>query len=123
MTTLEKDTVIVIDPNEEKAKKTRKSLEKSMKNIAVINTKCLSSHRQEIIELVHNSNYQKIFYGCSAEFFNKIVENFNLKSGEAEHVGWNLDISKVVIFYWKKKGFMPFSSATSRTEGTFSQEL
>ena len=121
MATLEKNTVIVIDPNEKKAEKTRKSLEKSMKNIAVINTKCLSSHRQEIIELVRDSNYQKIFYGCSAEFFNKIVEDFNLKSGEAKHIGWNLDISKVVIFYWKKKGFIPFSNATSRREGTFGQ--
>ena len=123
MATLEKNTVIVIDPNEKKAEKTRKSLEKSMEKIAIINTKCLALRRQEINEIMHNTDYQKIFYGCNISFFNKMVEDFNLKSVEAKHIGWNLDISQIVIFYWKKKGFIPFSSATSRTEGTFGQEL
>lgn len=127
MTTLEKDTVIVIDPDEEKAEKTRKRLEKSMKNIAVINTKCLSSHRQEIVELVSDNNYQKIFYGCSAEFFNEIVEDFNFKNGEVEYIGWKLDISKIVRNYWhnfwEKKDTGVFPSTVSKREGSYKEEL
>lgn len=129
MTTLEKDTVIVIDPNEEIAEKTRKRLEKSMKKIAVINTKCLSSHRQEIIELVSDNNYQKMFYGCSAEFFDKMVGDFNLnfKDGEISHIGWKPDVSKIVInywnYFWKKKGSGVFHFTVSMREGSMFQEL
>ena len=129
MTTLEKDTVIVIDPDEEKAEETKKRLEKSMEKIAIINTKCLALRRQEINELMHDTDYQKIFYGCNMSFFNKMVEDFNLnfKDGEVAYIGWRPDISKIVInywnYFWKKKGSGVFQSTISREEESFGQEL
>ena len=115
MTTLQKCPVIVIDPNEDKAEEVRSMLERSMGNIAIINTKCLSgrSNEKKINELVTDGNYRKVFYGCSEVFFNKIVEGFNLKQGEFKHIGWKLDVSQIVIYYWQQKGFVPFSEAIS----------
>ena len=128
MTTLEKDTVIVIDPDEEKAEETKKTREVNGK-IAIINTKCLALRRQEINELMHDTDYQKIFYGCNMSFFNKMVEDFNLnfKNGEVAYIGWRPDISKIVInywnYFWKKKGSGVFQSTVSRKEESFGQEL
>ena len=119
MTTLEKNTVIVIDPDEARAEEVREMLAGSMKNIAVINTKCLSLRPKEINELVSDGNYRKVFYGCSVDFFNKMVEDFTSKNGEAVHIGWKLDISKIVVYYWK--GIL--QTTVSRREGSFGQEL
>ena len=123
MTTLQKCPVIVIDPNEDKAEEVRSMLERSMGNIAIINTKCLSMHLQEINELVSDSNYRKVFYGCSEVFFNKMVGGFNLKQGEFKHIGWKLDVSQIVIYYWQQKGFVPFSEAILKREESYGQEL
>lgn len=99
--------VIVIDPDEKKAEKIRKMLEKSMKNVAIINTRCLFHRHKEIDNLVRNENYFKIIYGCSEKFFNEMVEKFKLR-GAIKHIGWRLDISKIVICYWKQKNFQLF---------------
>ncbi|HIH52509.1 MAG TPA: hypothetical protein HA284_03160 [Nanoarchaeota archaeon] len=123
MTTLQKCPVIVIDPNEDRAEEIRKMLERSMENIAVINTKCLSTHLQEIIELVSDGNYRKVFCGCSEVFFNKMVEGFNLKQGEFKHIGWKLDVSQIVIYHWQQKGFEVFPPTVSKREGSRGEEL
>ena len=123
MTTLQKCPVIVIDPNEDGAKEIRNMLKRSMENIAVINTKCLSKRLQEINELVGDVNYLKMFYGCSEKFFNETIERFNFKRGEFKYIGWKADVSQIVIHYWKKKGFVPFSEAISKKEGSYGQEL
>ena len=100
-----------------------------MINIAIINTKCMTPRRQEINELMHDTDYQKIFYGCNISFFNKMVEDFNLnfEDGEVAYIGWRLDISKIVInywnYFWKKKGFAPFSETISSKEESYGQEL
>ena len=60
---------MVIDPNERVAEEVRKRLKRSMINIAIINTKCMTPRRQEINELMHDTDYQKIFYGCNISFF------------------------------------------------------
>src|SRR3989344_2825357 len=99
MTTLEKGTVIVIDPDKEKAEKTRKILERSMEKIVVVNTRCLLPRFQEIKELVGDGNYLKVFYGCNEKFFNETVERFNLKRAELKYIGWEVDISQIIIYY------------------------
>lgn len=119
VTASKKGTVVVIDPDESRAEEAREMLTGSMKNIAVINTKCLSLRPKEIDELVSDGNYRKVFYGCSADFFNKMVEGLNSKNGEVIHIGWKLDISKIVIYYWK--GI--FQPTVSRQEESFGQEL
>ena len=96
--------VIIIDPDEKKAERTRKILTKSMKGIALINTRCLSSRYQKINELVSDGSYQKLFYGCSENFFNEMIRRFDLKCGESTYLGKWLDISKIVRHYWNQKG-------------------
>ena len=125
MTTIavEKNAVIVIDPDQEEAEKVRKMLDRSMKNIAVINTKCLTLRRKEIEELMNDGKYQKVFYGCSENFFNEMVENFNSRKGEVAYIGWELDVYKIVDCYWKHKGYGVFPPAISRREGSYGQEL
>ena len=129
MTTLQKDTVIVIDPDENKAEETRKRLERSMRKIAIINTKCLTLRREEINELVHNTDYQKMFYGCSKKFFDEMFEDFELKVKDREviYIGWGSDISTIVInywnYFWKKKDLGVFQSTVSNSEGSRFQEL
>lgn len=95
--------VIVIDPDEKEAERVRKMLVKSMKGIALINTRCLSLQYQKINKLVSDGNYQKLFYGCNEEFFNEMIERFNLKCGELTYLGKWLDVSKIVRHYWNKK--------------------
>lgn len=123
MTTLEKDTVIVIDPNEEIAKKTKKTLERSMEKIAVINTKRLAHRFGEINRLMGDSTCWKMFYGCGSRSFEKIVANFNLKLGEVTYLGWKLSIPEIENHYWKKKGFEVFPPTISKTEESFGEEL
>ena len=125
MTTIaiEKNAVIVIDPDKEEAEKVRKMLCRSMKNIAAINTRCLITRRKEIEELMNDGNYQKVFYGCSENFFNRIVESFNSKKGEVKYHGWQLDIPKIGIYYWKKHDFGVFPPTISKREESFGQEL
>ena len=127
MTTLtaEKNAVevIVIDPDEMKAERVKKLLERSIKNIVAVNTRCLSLQRERINELVADSTYNKVFYGCDKLFFDKMVESFKVKHGELIHLGWKLDISEIIIFYWKQKGYGVFSPTISKSEGTFGQEL
>ena len=128
-TASKKGTVIVIDPDEDKAREVKETLERSMEKIAIINTKCLTVRMQEINELMHDIDYQKIFYGCNMSFFNKMVEDFNLnfKDGEVAYIGWRPDISKIVInywnYFWKNKGFEIFPPTISRREESFGQEL
>ena len=100
MATLQKCPVIVIDPDEDRAEKVRSMLKRSMENIAVINTKCLFPRFQEINELINDSSLLKMFYGCSENFFKETIENLSLKSGELKYIGWELDISKIVVCFW-----------------------
>ena len=48
----------------------------------------------------------KRFLWLQYEFFNKMVEDFNLnfKNGEVAYIGWRPDISKIVINYWNYFG-------------------
>jgi len=125
--TISKSTVIVIDPNEDRAEEVRSMLKRSMEKVAVINTRCLSKRLQEINELVGDGNYLKIFYGCSEIFFKETIENLTLKSGELKYIGWELDVSKIVIcfwnHYWKQKGFEVFPPTVSKREGSYGQEI
>lgn len=123
MTTLEKDAVIVIDPNEEIAEETKKTLERSMEKIAIINTQCLSPRFSEINRLMGDSTYWKMFYGCGSRYFEKIVASFNLKLGEVTYLNWRLSIPEIESHYWKKKGFEVFPPTISRREGSMFQEL
>ena len=115
--------VIVLDPDEKKAERTRKLLDKSMKNIAVISTMCLHGRRKKITGLMNDADYDKMFYGCDVKFFNKnVVERFNSK-GEVIHLGWKLNVFEIMRYYWHKKGFEIFPPTISRREESFGQEL
>jgi len=125
MTASKKSTVIVIDPNTEKAEEVRKMMERSMEKekIAVISAKCLFSRFSEIDGLMGNVSYWKMFYGCDLESFEKIVARFNSKLGEVTHLGWKLNIAEVESCYWKKKGFEVFPPTVSNREGSHGEEL
>lgn len=123
MTTLEKKTVIVIDPDEEIAEETRKELERSMENLAVINTQRLAPRFSEINRLMGDSTYWKMFYGCGSRSYEKIVASFNLKFGEVTYLGWKLNIPEIEKHYWKKKGYEVFPPTISRREESYGQEL
>ena len=118
-----KGTVIVIDPDENKAREVRENLERSMEKIAIINTQRLSPWFSEINRLMGNGTYWKMFYGCGSRFYEKIVAGFSLKLGEVTYLGWKLSIPEIENHYWKKKGFEPFPPTISMEEGTYGQEL
>ena len=122
-TVSKKGMVIVIDPDEDKAREVRETLERSMEKIAVINTKRLSLRFSEINRLMGDGAYWKMFYGCGSMSFEKIVARFNLKLGEVTYLGWKLSIPEIEKHYWKKKGFEVFPPTISRREESFGQEL
>lgn len=122
-TASKKGTVVVIDPDEDKAREVRETLERSMEKIAVINTKRLAPRFGEINRLMGDSTYWKMFYGCGSRSFEKIVASFNLKLGEVTYLGWKLSIPEIESHYWKKKGFEVFPPTISRREESYGQEL
>lgn len=108
-----KGTVIVIDPDEDKAKEVIEILERTMEKIAVINTQRLAPRFIEINRLMGDSTYWKMFYGCGSRSYEKIVAGFNLKLGEVTYIGWELNIPQIENIYWKKKGFEVFPPTIS----------
>lgn len=114
------NTVIIIDPNKEEAEKIRKMLRISMKNVAIINIKCLYPRFKEINGLMNQRAYLKMFYGGSEKSFNKMLLDFDLKDDRNSiYIGWKLKISKIVISYWKHYLNKTFSMATLGDGGKY----
>ena len=108
MTALNNGKVIVVEMDETISYNIRHMLANSLKNVAIINTKCICDRVEEISQLMKDGLWLKMVYGCDEAQYKTFINNFQ-PAGAIFYLGKKFFFSEAVICYWKNKGFEQFN--------------
>ena len=108
MTALNNGEIIVVDTDEALSFNIKYMLANSLKNVALINTRCICGRVEEISQIMKDSFLLKMVYGCDEREYDAVINNFQ-PAGDVFHLGKRFFFSEAVTCYWKNKGFEQFN--------------
>lgn len=120
-------SVVIIESSEDVREVTDFLKKLFVKNIAIVNIRCLYAQFERVQELMNDNTRLKIFHSGNIEIFNNITESFgvinSIKRTDIVYIQ-RLSEQEVVMAYWNYyfKKFPPTISISARG-GLFGEEV
>ncbi len=116
---------VIIEPDRKNEKEAKRMIKKlHLKKIAIVNICCMNTQFHQIRELINNKALLKIFHGGTVKIFNDMLEVFQLAGRNDFRYVVKLEISKIMIFYWKHHfGIFPPTISKSARGGLSNEEI